>query len=163
VPPPSDAAPLERLLLGDSVTLGAANELADRGYAVNATVSRQLVDVVPEVEELVGRGLLADTVVIHLGYNGPIEANDLDRLLDALDDVTNVVLLTVHADRAWTEPNNALIKAADDRPNVTVIDWDQVAEDCPGECFMSDRIHLTDAGARFYADTIAAVSGSPSD
>jgi hypothetical protein len=168
VPPtttfPADGVPVGHLVIGDSVAVGAASELADRGYVVNARVSWQLADAVPTIEALVQRDLLLDEpIVIHLGNNGPIEAVDLDRLLDALDGFSNVVLLTVRADRDWTEPNNALIEAADERPNVIVIDWDERADECPGTCFMSDGIHLTDAGAQFYADTITEVAGPAPD
>jgi hypothetical protein len=157
--PPGDAR-IERLVIGDSVTLGAAEELVDSGFWVDAAASRQFADVLPMVDQLVDGDVIADEpVVVHLGNNGLIESADLDRLLDALDGFSNVVLLTVHIDRDWTEPNNALIEAADDRPNVIVIDWDQLAADCPGECFASDGIHLTDVGAQFYVDAIAAVAG----
>jgi hypothetical protein len=157
--PPGDAR-IEHLVIGDSVTLGAAEDLVDRGFWVDATASRQFVDVLPMVDQLVDADVIADEpIVIHLGNNGPIAPTDLDRLLDALDGFSNVILLTVHLDRDWTEPNNALIEAADERPNVIVIDWDELAGDCPGECFASDGIHLTDAGAAFYADTVAAVAG----
>ena len=143
------------LLVGDSVMMGAASELADRGYTVDTTPSRQLTDAGPDLTAIIDDGLL-DRVptVLHLGTNGPFDEDDLDLLLDLFGDERDVYLLTVHADRPWTEENNELVRAAGDRPNVTVIDWAEFAEQCPGDCFMPDGIHLAEAGREYYADVI---------
>lgn len=148
------------LAIGDSVMLSAADVLKERGYYVDAAVSRQLGDIVPVVEQLASAEVLGDVVVLHLGNNSTITAAELDAILDSLAEVPNVILLTSHIDRSWAEPNNQLIRAADDRPNVIVIDWATLADDCPGECFADDGYHLADDGATYYADLIRDVTGA---
>lgn len=154
------ADPIDFLAIGDSVMLGAAGELTSRGYFVNAQVSRQLSDIVPAVEQLVAEDLISDTpVTIHLGTNGPIDEDDLDELLDALSGFKNVLLLNVRANRSWTAGNNALINAADSRPNVIVVDWANKSYECVGNCFANDGIHLSADGVQFYANMIREVTG----
>ena len=147
------------LVIGDSVTLGAASVLSERGYIVNAEASRQLVDMVPVITDLVD-AVDPTILVIQLGTNGPFEAGDLDALLDVVSGVPNVIVVNVHADRSWADSNNTLI-AERDRPgdNVVVLDWDAFAAQCPGECFVSDGIHLTDAGAEYFAEKLGDITG----
>jgi hypothetical protein len=52
------AIPPGRLAIGDSVMLGAREELRARGMRVNAVVSRQFRDAVPLVEQLKAAGTL---------------------------------------------------------------------------------------------------------
>ena len=148
------------LLFGDSVMLGAANGLVDRGYTVDTKPFRQLTDAGPELTAIIDDGLIDDVpTVLHLGTNGPFDGNDLDELLDLFGEERAVYLLTVSADRSWTEPNNELIAAAGDRPNVTVIDWATIADGCPLDCFMADGVHLSEFGREYYADLIADTTG----
>ena len=156
------AEPVEYLAIGDSVMLGAANELKSRGYVVYAQKSRQFADIVPVVQQLVELDLIGDSpVTIHLGTNGPIEPDDLDALLEALSPPTykNVLLLNIRANRSWTGPNNALLAAADARPNVILVDWANESNNCTGNCFAADGIHLSSDGVTFYADLIRRTTG----
>ena len=156
------AEPVDYLAIGDSVMLGAANELSERGYVVDAQKSRQFGEIVPVVQQLVEKDLIGDSpVTIHLGTNGPIEEDDLDALLDALSPpkYKNVLLLNVRADRSWTARNNALIAAADSRPNVIVVDWANRSYECTGNCFAADGIHLSSDGVTFYANMIRSYTG----
>ena len=152
--------PVDYLAIGDSVMQGAAGVLSDRGYTVDAAVSRQMIDMVPIMEQFGEADLFGDPVVIHLGTNGPFEAETLDALLAPLSDVPNVILLNVFANRSWTASNNALL-AARDQPgdNIILIDWYNLAPLCPGNCFADDGIHLSAAGMEYYADQIGDVTG----
>jgi hypothetical protein len=152
------ATRVSHLAIGDSVMLGAAGALADRGWAVNAAASRQMVDTVPLMQQLGAAGVFGDVVVVHLGTNGTISAASLDGVLAPLAGVPRVVLLTVRADRSWTAPNNALIRARAGG-NVIVADWEAESNGCQGDCFESDGIHLKAAGRQFYADLIQRASG----
>ena len=154
------AEPVDYLAVGDSVMLGAAGVLDSRGYTVDAHVSRQMTDMVPIFQQFGEAGLFGDPVVIHLGTNGPFDAETLDALLAPLSTVPNVIVLNVHANRSWTGNNNALL-AARDQPgdNIILIDWDALATQCPGSCFAADGIHLNAAGQEYYADVIGDVTG----
>ncbi|MEZ5298086.1 MAG: acyltransferase family protein [Ilumatobacteraceae bacterium] len=155
---PVPAARVAKLAIGDSVMLGAAGALADRGWAVNAEVSRQMVDTVPLMQQLAAGGVFGDAVVIHLGTNGPISATSLDGVLAPVADVPRVVLVTVVADRAWTAANNDLIRSRAGG-NVVLVDWAAAAPACPGDCFEDDGIHLRPEGRTYYADLITAAAG----
>lgn len=153
--------PVDFLAIGDSVMLGAANELTARGYFVDAKQSRQLSEVVPQIQQLVDNDLISDTpIVIHLGTNGTIEAGDLDALLNSLRGFKNVIVLNVRANRSWTANNNALLAAAKQRyPNVWLIDWANESNACTGNCFAADGIHLSSDGVPFYANLIREITG----
>ncbi|MGB1723265.1 MAG: hypothetical protein ACPHJ1_03305, partial [Ilumatobacteraceae bacterium] len=152
--------PIPYLAIGDSVMLGAAPILAERGYTVNAQQSRQMKDTVPFMEQLRDAEVFGQAVVVHLGTNGYFSEETLDAFLAPLADV-QVVMLTVRGDLAWTDHNNELLKArdaaADD--NLIVIDWEEQARNCVGECFAGDGIHLADDGQVFYANLIRDVTG----
>ena len=56
--------PAGRYAIGDSVMLGARDDLIARGFRVNAQVSRQFRDVVPLVRELAAGGHLPVNVIV---------------------------------------------------------------------------------------------------
>ncbi len=137
--------------------LGAAQALTERGIVVNALESRQVIDMIPLVEQLRDNGQLGDAVVVHLGTNGPPSAATLDAFFAPLADVAQVIVLTAYVDRSWTADTNANLSAAAQRfPNVEILDWATLAEPCPGDCFYDDGYHLTPDGRTYYADLIVA-------
>ena len=76
--------PVDYLAIGDSVMLGAAGVLSDRGYIVNAEESRQMIDMVPVMEQLGAADLFGDPVIVHLGTNGPFTEETLNAFLAPL-------------------------------------------------------------------------------
>ena len=155
-------APIPQFALGDSVMLGAAGELADRGFVVDAAESRQFSDGRAIVEQLNAAGRLGDVVVIHLGTNGDINPDDLTAMMEAMSGVPQVLLLTIDVDRAWTESNNALIfDAANTFANASVLYWADLDDSCPGDCFASDGFHLRPAGQEYYAALIEGALQAP--
>jgi hypothetical protein len=135
--------------------LGAAENLAARGVTVDAAVGRQMIDYVPTVQRLASEHRLGDVVVVHLGTNGPFSDETMTAFFDALRDVQQVIVLTVHAERGWVAENNARIATLPSRyPNVTLIDWNAAVGGCPGDCLYDDGIHLPPDGRRYYAQLI---------
>ncbi len=154
--------PIAQFALGDSVMLGAAGELATRGYTVDAKESRQFSDGRAIIEQLRADGRLGDVVVIHLGTNGNINPDDLTAMMDALAGVPQVLLLTIDVDREWTAGNNDLIfNAASTYPNASVLYWADLADSCPGDCFQSDGYHLRPDGQKYYAALIDGALQAP--
>ena len=146
--------------VGDSVMLGAAEELAASGFVVDAVKSRQLISYVPELEVAKLAGALTSVVVVHLGTNGPFTDASLGSLMSLLVDVPTVVMLTGKGDRSWMTGNNDKIRALPgDFPNVTVLDWEVLAASCEGRCFYDDGIHLTQLGQNFYSMIVGRVLG----
>jgi peptidoglycan/LPS O-acetylase OafA/YrhL len=155
--PPPPPAPY--IAIGDSVMLGAAPTLRDGGIVVDAVESRQMVDYVPVVEQLAASGSFGTAVIVHLGTNGPISDETLEAFMAPLATVPNVVVLTARADRSWTAGVNEKLRALDGRPNVIVIDWAELSNACPGDCFAGDGIHLRSDGQKYYAQLIFDVLG----
>lgn len=146
--------------IGDSVMLGAAVNLGERGIAVDAAVSRQMIDYVPVVQGMAANGTLGTTVIVHLGTNGRFSTATMHAFFDALVGVDHVIVLTVHADRGWTAHNNELIMTLPERySNVTLIDWNTLVGQCPGDCLYDDGIHLPPDGRRYYAQLIFDAAG----
>jgi hypothetical protein len=140
--------------IGDSVMQGAADVLAPRGWTVFAQQSLQMADAVPTMERLAAAGTFDDTeaLIIHLGTNGDFSQETLDALLAPVTHVPNVLIYTIRANRSWTASNNAMLRAADNRPNVVLIDWEVRSNECANNCFAGDGIHLNATGKEFYAD-----------
>ena len=148
--------PYPILAIGDSVMLGAAEDLKAEGITVDAKVSRQMVDEIAKIQALRAQRLLGDAVIVHLGTNGPISQETLDSFFAELRDVRRVVVLMVSAPgKPWIEPNNQLLARLPRRyPNVKVVNWPDFATRCTGECFYGDGIHLQPDGQRYYTEVI---------
>lgn len=146
--------------LGDSVMKGAARELKALGAVVDAEQDRQGKNGADIFHQLKDLGVTMDAAVVHLGTNGPIKKETMDRLLRAVADVPKVVLLTGKANRGWTEPNNAMIRnLPSEYPNVIVVDWEREVVNCVGACLTKDGIHLDKDGRVFYAELIFRALG----
>jgi hypothetical protein len=157
----AQTAPVERvprLAIGDQIMLGAAPTLADDAIVVDARQNRQASEAVGILRSLLVTAQLGSVVVLQVGTNGPISAADMDAMMTAVADVPLVVMLTVHADRSWIGPNNDLIRSLPSTyPNVRIVDWDLIAQECAAECLTPDGIHLrSTAAAQIYVDAIIA-------
>ncbi len=152
--------PIARLAIGDSVMLGAAAELAEFGFVVDAEESRGFTDGAEYVARLAEANRLGEIVVVHLGTNGAISESSMQKMLDTLAAVPQVLLVTNDVDREYTAGNNALIyNAVNARPNVSLLDWQGNAPACPGECLYDDQLHLRPDGQRYYAALVAGALG----
>jgi len=141
--------------LGDSVMKGAAPALADLGIVVDAVQDRQGkmgADIFVQLKVL---GVTMDATVVHLGTNGPMSQETLDTMMQALSDVPRVVVLTIKANRGWTDSNNEKIRALPATySNVMVLDWQLLATLCSGDCLTADGIHLEREGSDYYVQEI---------
>ena len=149
--------------IGDSVMLGARDTLkkAIPGTKVDAAVSRFPGAFVGKLKKYTKRDKLAPTVVIHAGTNGVMPEDMLREILDIVQDVPRVVVLTTNMPRSWRAPNNKVIKkVVPDYDNVTLVDWYQASKDHP-EYFVSDGIHLTSKGAKAYSKLIRKAVEAP--
>jgi peptidoglycan/LPS O-acetylase OafA/YrhL len=145
--------------LGDSVMIGAAGEL-DRALdnpAIQADVGLQAADAIAILQRRHAAGQLDDIVVVHIGTNGNITAEQFDEIMRPLVDVPRVVFVNVKAPRPWEQPNNEVIAEGVRRypKNTVLADWHATSADRP-ELFVDDGIHLQPEGQRVYADMIAA-------
>ena len=143
--------------VGDSVMLDYQDPLKASipGIQVDAAVSRQWGDGEALLQGMKAQGQLGALVIVGLGTNGPITAADFDRMMSILIGASRVVLVNVHVDRAWQDPNNAVIASGAARyPHVVVADWATLAAQNP-QWFGGDGVHLGIDGTG--ADALAAL------
>ncbi len=142
--------------VGDSVMLGSTQALLDAmpHLDIDAEVGRQPAAALTVVKAMRASGELGDTVVLHLGNNGPFTARELDDLLQAIGNDRRVLLVNLRVPRAWEEPNNEVIAGGVKRhSNVLLIDWHSVSAG-HAEYFRDDGVHLLPAGALVYVGMI---------
>jgi hypothetical protein len=156
VAPATAGIPPGRYAIGDSVMLGAKDELAGRGIRVNAVVSRQFRDAVPIVEHLKAAGRLRKKVIIHLGNNGIlIGAADCNRISDVAGPNRTVYLVNLKIPRWYRRiQNERLAACAQRRANTLLIDWFNFSRSHP-TWFAADGYHLTSAGQTRFTSLIA--------
>ena len=153
------AVPRGRYAIGDSVMLGARDELRARRFKVNALKSRQFADGIRVVRKLKRRGLLPRKVVIHLGNNGYVNRGACDDLVRAAGPRRRVFLVTLKVPRFWREANNRrLRRCAAHQTNADLIDWYAYSKGHPG-WFFDDGYHLNARGRVRYARLISRKVG----
>jgi hypothetical protein len=147
--------------VGDSVMIDYQQLLQAcvPGIQVNAAVSRQWSDGETVMRSVMAGPSPPSVVVVGLGTNGPITAADFTTMMSILHGATRVVFVTGHVDRAWEEPNNAILASgvAQYRKVAVLADWQSLAAQHP-EWFYSDGTHLPidGPGAQALAALIAA-------
>jgi peptidoglycan/LPS O-acetylase OafA/YrhL len=164
VPSPStttlDGQVIEIIAIGDSVMLGAANVLTERGITVDALKSRPFRQALEIGNYLKSVNRLGEIVIIHLGTNNYVDQKTLDEIMVPLSDVDTVVFVTNHVpSKKWQDPNNVLLRGMPDLyGNVKILDWYTIAVAHP-EYLYGDKIHLNPEGQAVYADLIMQAIG----
>ncbi len=152
-PLPPAAQPPRIYAFGDSVMIGAKDQLAARlgpGFSMNAAVGRQADEFVDLVERLQREGRTPNAVIIQMGNNGPLYGEYMEAIQKATAGVGELFLINDHAPVSWIDESNAAIEeAGEDWPHTTVIDWAAVAT--AHEDLLWDGIHLKPAAALLYA------------
>ena len=157
-------------VLGDSVLLGAANEIpaALPGWQVivDAKVSRFLnqgIEVLQARRVEIGD---AGVVVIQQGNNylGNEQQfrDEIDQTMAVLAGVPKVIWLTVSEfTQSRVDVNKEILAAAERYPNIQLADWNGAWLPNRHTFASRDGLHLTRPGARAMAALIASVVGSP--
>jgi len=155
-----DGQVIEIIAIGDSVMLGAANVLTERGITVDALKSRPFRQALEISNYLKSVNRLGEIVIIHLGTNNYVDQKTLDDIMVPLAAIDTVVFVTNHVpSKKWQDPNNALMRGMPDKyGNVKILDWYTVAKAHP-EYLYGDKIHLNPEGQAVYADLIMQVIG----
>ena len=159
VPLAQAAIPAGRVAIGDSIMLGAKDELVARGFRVKATVSRQFRDAVPLVKGLKAAGKLRRRVIIHLGNNGIlIDAADCNRISEIAGPNRTVYLVNLKIPRWYRSyQNQQLAACAERRANTVLVNWFRLSRDHPA-WFADDGFHLTSTGQARYAAFLSTKS-----
>lgn len=157
-----DGQPIDVLAIGDSVMLGAANVLTDRGVTVDAVKSRPYRQALEIANYMKSVNRLGSVVIIHLGTNNTVDESTLDEIMVPLKDVPLVLFVTVHVpSEVRQNTNNRRINELTSRyENVKVLDWYSIALAHP-EYLYSDKIHIRPEGQKVYADLMMQAIGRP--
>ena len=157
-----DGQVIDVLAIGDSVMLGAANVLTQRGVTVDALKSRPYRQALEIANFMKSVNRLGSVVVIHLGTNNTVDEKTLDEIMVPLRDVPLVLFVTVHVpSEVRQNTNNRRINELPARyENVKVLDWYAIATAHP-EYLYSDKIHIRPEGQKVYADLMMQAIGRP--
>jgi peptidoglycan/LPS O-acetylase OafA/YrhL len=143
--------------VGDSVMLGASDTLEGEieGFTVtDAATGMQAADAIQILAARRNAGELGETVVVHIGNNGPITDEEFDEIMSILEDTPRVVFVNVRVPLSWETSNNELLREKDEEyEKITVVDWNSASYGHP-EYFWDDGIHARPEGAEAYADLI---------
>ena len=152
--------------IGESVMVGAVNQLQAGGFYVDAKENRGPEGVKNAVIKLRDAGVLGagSSLVIQVGTNAPMGASEVAAIIAEIPSgVSAVYFMTLHGSGvSWIPGNNELIRSLPtSHPGVQVIDWDARA----GEVELcGDGIHITCGGsgpAIFYTNLILGAVGLP--
>lgn len=147
--------------LGDSVMLGARDNLIALNYRVDAKGSRFAFmgyDVLKAALPTLPR-----MVVVHMGTNYGLTRTQFDAYMRLLGPHRTVVWVTVQLRNDYTrytfeDRTNTVIRDGVMRwSNSRLVDWNQASESHRTTWLLSDGIHLTFAGRVAYARLINAV------
>ena len=144
-------------LLGDSVMVGATDELVKRipNASLDSQVGRQLSKGIEILKQRKENKTLSDTVIIHLGNNSPITPKQIDDLVSLLTEKRKIVFVNLKLPRNYESANNQLLdEAAKKHANIRVVDWHSRSMNV-ANVFGKDGIHLLGNGAKLYAELIS--------
>jgi peptidoglycan/LPS O-acetylase OafA/YrhL len=157
--PPVTVLPQGRVTgLGDSVLLEAKADLERRlpAAVIDAEVARQFKPLLALATSLRDAGQLGSTVILQLGNNGPVTADQFDEIMTVLRSAQRVVVINVKVPRAWEAPNNSMMAAGVKRwPNAVLMDWHKHGAAHP-ELFGDDGTHMGPTGVRVFVEMVLA-------
>ena len=139
--------------IGDSVMLGASNALYKvfpNGY-FDGKVNRTELDAREILIDLENKGLLTDILIFNLGTNGECASTCKKKIMSAVGNRQVFWVNATYPDYDTCNPN--LNKAAEEYPNIHIVDWVSVVEKHP-EYVASDKTHVGGYGAKIYSETI---------
>lgn len=145
----------EILAIGDSVMLDIEESLHKiyNNITIDGKVGRQLIQAIELAPTYSAFNAKNKAVVIGLGTNGYFTDSQINTLLDSFNK-TDIYLVNVRVPRQWEKQvNNALRKKAEERDNVTLIDWYSTSIN-HAEYFADDGVHLQPKGVEVLTTVI---------
>lgn len=135
-----------RLVVGDSLTVGARAALRQRGFTVHAQVGRQF-SAAPAILRGYAKKLPRN-VVVALGTNGPVALSTCKTVVRIAGKNRRVFLVTNRVPRPWQAANNRTLRRCDrafPAVRVAVVDWYRISSG-HRTWLVGDGIHHTSAG-----------------
>lgn len=144
-------------VVGDSVVLGAAKSIGaqiGKPLVLDAKISRFPKDLPDELRSLAKEDKLGQTVVVAIGTNGVITAEDFESIMSILEN-KQVVWVTPRGEKTWIRDSiNILRKEVPKLANAKLADWAKLSAK-QTKWFVSDGIHVSEAGAEALAGLLA--------
>jgi peptidoglycan/LPS O-acetylase OafA/YrhL len=145
------------LAIGDSVLKVATKDLEKmfgNNIVVDTSIGRHFPTLPGIIDFYRQKGLIGNTVLIHLGSNGGFDDKHFDQVMTKLKDVKKVVFVNLKVPRQWESYNNSVLaKGVKRYPNVVLVDWYGASINHP-EYFASDGFHPRGVGAQVYLDLL---------
>ncbi|MEG0772599.1 acyltransferase family protein [Clostridium sp.] len=135
------------LAIGDSVLLDIAENLdkIHPNITIDGKVGRQLFQAIELAPKYSAFNATNKAVIIELGTNAYFTDKQINTLLDSFEKA-HIYLVNARVPRQWEKQvNKALSKKAEERDNVTLIDWYSASINHP-EYFAADGVHLQPKG-----------------
>jgi hypothetical protein len=114
------------LVIGDSILYDVVPALAQMGFQADSVVCRQMSQGLAVLQQR--RATLPHLVVLELGTNGAVTAQNIEQALAILGPQRLLVMITPH--NGVDPADDAIITdfAADHRRRMLVLDWNHVAD-----------------------------------
>ncbi len=144
-------------IIGDSVMLNVEpyiKSIFPNAY-VDASIGRQMYESTAVIQSMSQNDKLGDIVVIALGSNGAFTSAQLLDVIASIGSERQIILINTRVPKNWESIVNEKLKdAAEKDPSIRLIDWYSVSSG-HNEYFENDGVHLTQTGAKVYANIIA--------
>lgn len=144
--------------VGDSVMLAVSLALhqAFPGIYINAVVSRFMSAGLSVLQQAAASGGLRPVVIVGLGTNGGVTAQQIHQLMAIVGSKRKVVLVNTFVPLPYEQDTNSVLAAAARRyPNVVLANWNQTISHRTN-LLWPDGIHPQPSGAEVYAAMIKA-------
>jgi lysophospholipase L1-like esterase len=140
------------LAIGDSVLLGAAEEVAEIGFSVDVRQCRFTDESLDVLRKVADAGKLPKVVVISVGANDVVARDDLAAALKLLGPrrVLGLVTPIEIGGRGGSDAKTMRALAACKPKRTVLLDWVRYARKHPDATY-DDRIHLTPEGQEAMA------------
>lgn len=137
------------LAIGDSIMLGAVNQLSSRGFEVDVRGCRQFSEGLSVLAARARAGSLPRVVVMALGTNWTVERRQVRRALITLGRERVLGLVTPREVGGVASSDQSVMREAGERwrRRVKVLDWVRYSSG-HSNWFWSDGLHLQPRGAR---------------
>lgn len=142
--------------VGDSVIININSYLRDfiPNLYLDGEVGRDFPDGPVVLQNIKNSQGLSDIIIIALGSNGKMEADDLNQIMDIADGREVLFVNTSHT-QPWEDYiNDQIKKFCDKTDNAYLIDWYSYAKG-KKDLFAQDLVHPNVEGSEVYAKIVA--------